>query len=357
MTRRRRRTGLVHLRKRTRDGIYFIDARRIGFKSAISLGTRDAAIAEELFQDWLTQYGQTRNQVKSNLSLAEAVRIHLEYQRREHADTHADRVRVILPLFMERIGGARKVQDMTPQDVQDYLDWRRSGKGPRGYVVPSTINKEIRTIKAFFAYLVENDLTSRNPAERFKQTRTADPELTILSVNEIHSLLKASDPEFRDIWQGYLLTGMRRRELLYLRVRDINLTINQITVIGKGQKRRYIPILPALKEILDRLAAGKRPDAYIFPHHPQLHRCLPRCLKAAGIIKPGINIHSFRHTFASHLIMQGARLEAISRILGHSSIHTTFKIYGHLAPDFTIEQMMPLQALFAQPPILPTDPT
>jgi len=357
MTRQKRRTGSIHLRKRPRDGIFFIDARRIGIVSPISLGTRDPKIADDLFLEWLEDFGQTHSQIKSNLTLGQAIQVHLQYQRREHSESHADRIEVILGMFAKRMGKATKIQDIQRTHIQDYIDWRRAGQGPRGPIAPSTGNKEIRTIKAFFKHLVDSELCGRNPAERFKQIRTADPDLTILSIEEIKSLLEASEPEFRDIWNGYLLTGMRRRELLELRVRNLNFTSNVISLIGKGQKRRYIPILPALKQILVRLIEGKRSADYVFPHHPQLHRVLPRLLKKAGIQKPRINIHTFRHTFASHLIMSGARLEAVSRILGHSSIHTTFKVYGHLAPEFTIEQMMPLEKLLGDSVRIHEDPS
>ena len=342
MVQHKRKTGGVKLRRQSRDGIYFIDARAIG-AGRIHLGTRDKGIAQNLYKEWLEEFGHTRSEVKSKIMLQDAIDLHVKYQRRQHSGSHADRVEGILTALAKSLGSSKRILEITRQDIEDYIDQRRFS------IAESTVNKELRTIKAFFKFLLDRELLIRNPTARLKQTRVPDPDMVILDPDEIYDLLKASEQEYRDIWIGFLFTGLRKSELMDLQVKDIKRSTNQLSVVGKGSKRRYVPILPSLRTVLDRLIIGKQPNDTVFPHHPNPLRILKRCVKKASIKKGRVNIHAFRHTFVSLLLMEGSSLEAISRILGHASIVTTFRVYGHLLPKFTIDQMMPLEKVIRIP--------
>ena len=111
--------------------------------------------------------------------------------------------------------------------------------------------------------------------------------------------------------------------------------INKEVRRPKGQRERYIPIDDRLINMLKSLQRNGSTDVFATsegkPRVNNLNRKVKRLADKAGI-KKNVNLHMFRHTFASHLVMSGVDLSTVQRLLGHSSITTTM-IYAHLAPD------------------------
>lgn len=167
-----------------------------------------------------------------------------------------------------------------------------------------------------------------------------------LTVDECHRLLDAADAELRPILLTLLHTGMRKAEIENLQWRDVDLTRRKITIKSKENRNpktteREIPmseeVLALLSDLHKKSASEK---SYVFPvldssrSHNWIRRELIETAQAAGI--PDLTrIHTLRHTFASHLVMQGVDLPTVGRLMGHTDIATTM-IYSHLALDHLV---------------------
>jgi integrase len=176
-----------------------------------------------------------------------------------------------------------------------------------------------------------------------------------LSLEEIQKTLQAfSGSEFEPIVRFYLGTGTRLGEGLSLTWGDIDFTRGQVIIKGinaKGKRNRVIP-LKYSPGLLDMLSNSKRrKDGKVFgpfakrgKEVPQwsewwVGRHISNTLTSIGL--PWATCHTFRHTFASHLVMAGVPLFTVQRLLGHAQIDTTI-IYAHLAEDHNAEMMAKL---------------
>ena len=210
----------------------------------------------------------------------------------------------------------------------------------------SSISKVIAIIKSLFNYLEEEEITSKNPSRKIRVPKKINRIPKVISRTEFDMLL--SSIEFspsrcrknavRDklIISMLFYTGIRRAELLNLEWNDFNLEKNTLLVrSGKGNKDRIIPIHRNLLPLIDayltlRLPlknnalfigeAGKRLLIISFTNMLKMY------LRLSGLSKKGYSAHSFRHSFATHLIESGADLFKVQRLLGHQSLDTT-KIY------------------------------
>lgn len=210
----------------------------------------------------------------------------------------------------------------------------------------SSTSKLIAIIKSFFNYLEEDEVIAKNPARKIKVPPKINKIPRILSKHEVDLIIRSVDfaPRFfrknntRDKLIITLLyyTGIRRSELLKLNWDDLNLSNSTLIVrSGKGNKDRLIPIHSILSNLLDKYLEERLPlidNALIVGERGRrMCKCcfvdiLNRYLEISGLKKKGYSAHSFRHSFASHLIESGADLFKVQSLLGHASLETT-KVY------------------------------
>ncbi len=207
----------------------------------------------------------------------------------------------------------------------------------------------ISGIRAFFKYLLIEDEISINPASTLEAPRTERKLPGVLSEKEIEKLLNAVDlskPEGtrnKAIIETLYGSGLRVSELLNLKISNINMHDEYLLITGKGNKQRLVPIgQEALKYIKIYMGttrhntpAGKGFGDILFLNSKgsrlsriMIFKIVKDLCKAAGI-KKTISPHTFRHSFATHLVERGADLRAVQDMLGHESITTT-EIYTHL---------------------------
>lgn len=206
----------------------------------------------------------------------------------------------------------------------------------------TTISMRFRRLQAAFniaikwKYLKENPFNGVSKATTF-ETKRAD----FLSKEEVERLLEViKDEKYRRLIEFYLHTGCRRNEALYLEWTDINFERHKIEIRSKPeyghrtkfQRQRSVPMSDKLEEVLRSIP---QKDSFVFSDYQRtpdnVNRRLKRYLAKAGINRH-LSLHNLRHTFASHLAMQGVSLHIIGNILGHSHVNTT-EIYAHLLPD------------------------
>ncbi|MGX1930691.1 site-specific tyrosine recombinase XerD [Flagellimonas sp. 2504JD4-2] len=222
------------------------------------------------------------------------------------------------------------------------------------YSVAKTVNPRsqariISALKGFFNYLVFEDYRPDNPMDLIETPKIGRKLPDTLSIDEINALIGAIDlskPEGernRAILETLYGCGLRVSELIGLRLSDLFFDEDFIKVTGKGNKQRFVPISSVNKkyiniyrnEIRVHLPIQKEHQDFVFLNRRgrQLTRAMiftiiKRLAEKIGMDK-NISPHTFRHSFATHLLENGADLRAIQQMLGHSSITTT-EIYMHV---------------------------
>lgn len=206
----------------------------------------------------------------------------------------------------------------------------------------------ISGIKSFFHFLILGDYLEADPSELLEGPKIGLKLPEVLTVEEIDTLISSVDlsknegQRNRAILETLYSCGLRVSELTHLKISDLYLDEGFIKVEGKGSKQRLVPISPrATREIqlyfMDR-DRGKIKDGYedfVFLarwgnsiSRIMVFHLIKELAEATGIIK-NISPHTFRHSFATHLLEGGANLRAIQCMLGHESIATT-EIYTHI---------------------------
>ena len=204
----------------------------------------------------------------------------------------------------------------------------------------ATVSRNIASVKAFFLYLLKQGVISEDPSETLKPPKIEKMTPMILTIEEINLLLEqpnATTPkEIRDKAMLELLyaTGMRVSELINLKVDDVNLSMNYLQCHDET-KDRIIPFTNETKEALEnylknaREAMCKEEQEFLFTNcqgSPMTRQGFWKIIKyysAKAGIKKDITPHTIRHSFAMHLVNNGADLKSVQEMLGHSDISTT----------------------------------
>jgi integrase/recombinase XerD len=211
----------------------------------------------------------------------------------------------------------------------------------------------ISGIKAFYKYLILEDSIKVDPTELLESPRIGRKLPVVLSVEEIDQLIGAIDLSTMEgkrnkaILETLYGCGLRVTELVTLRISDLHVNEGFVSVIGKGDKQRLVPIgsraleevLYYIREIRPKIPVRKGFEDILFLNRRGIN--LTRvmiftiirqlCIKTG--IRKQISPHSFRHSFATHLVEGGADLRAVQEMLGHESITTT-EIYTYLDREF-----------------------
>ncbi|UII34976.1 site-specific tyrosine recombinase XerD [Fulvivirga ulvae] len=208
-------------------------------------------------------------------------------------------------------------------------------------------------VKAFYKYLMFDELIDNNPTALIEGPKLGRKLPDTLSYHEIEQLFEALDhstPEGqrnRAMLEVLYSSGLRVSELIDLRLSNIYTDIGFLRIIGKGNKERLVPVgrdaLKYLKIYIDdvrvhlNIASGHENYAFLNRRGKKLTRVMvftiiKNLVKKVGM-KKTVSPHTFRHSFATHLIEGGADLRAVQEMLGHESITTT-EIYTHLDRDY-----------------------
>lgn len=222
-----------------------------------------------------------------------------------------------------------------------------------------SIARQHSALRSFFKFLVLDGFIDSDPTELLESPKKSKhlPEvLTLDEVDAIISVIDLSQPfgqRDRAIIEMLYSCGLRVSELCNLKLSDLFLEEGFIRVIGKGNKQRLVPISPRAEQelklwFIDRntITPKNGEEDYIFlseRRRQHLSRItifhnIRQYVEAAGITKT-ISPHTFRHTFATHLLEGGANLRAIQAMLGHESISTT-EIYTHIDRSFLRRQIL-----------------
>jgi len=220
-------------------------------------------------------------------------------------------------------------------------------------MIPSSQARILSGIKAFYKYMLTEDLIKADPSELLespKITRKLPDTLSYADINKLIDAIDLSKPEGarnKAIMETLYGCGLRVSELTELKLSNLYLDIEFIKVLGKGSKERLVPIggsaVKALKIWIEQVRVHnpikKGEEDYVFLNRrgSRLSRVyifmLIKSLAEQTGLKKTISPHTFRHSFATHLVEGGADLRAVQEMLGHESITTT-EIYTHLDREY-----------------------
>ena len=221
---------------------------------------------------------------------------------------------------------------------------------------PQTVIRKVSAIRSYFYFLLDQDEIKEHPFLEVKLPKK--PKITPKFLYEddlkamFESIDESTDKGSRDYTLLFLLytSGLRVSEITSLTIKDINTSERMMLVHGKGRKDRLIPISEEMKIVLEDYLLLTRPNIVKKKRHTKLFVNLKGDpLTSAGIryiLKElmmrsssllNVTPHMLRHTFATHLLRQGADLRSVQEMLGHANISTT-QIYTHIAKKDMIEK-------------------
>lgn len=212
-------------------------------------------------------------------------------------------------------------------------------------LVPTSINRKISTLRAFYRYLRKCGITDKNPTAAISAVKKPKVIVKTVSQTEMENLL--DEDWFEATLQGKrdkaiieLLygTGIRRSELINLQPKDINWAEQTLSVTGKRDKMRIIPLplaaIEAVEIYINEKAKNRHPNIYVFETdkgkklYPALvYHTVKRYLRIVSTITKK-SPHVLRHTYATHLLNNGASLNDIKELLGHANLSAT-QVYTH----------------------------
>ena len=234
-------------------------------------------------------------------------------------------------------------QDVDRYVVINYLEKMHDEKK-----APATVTRMITSLRRFHQFLRQERLTDHDPMQHIDTPKKVQKLPSTLSLTEVERLIETPDTtqnlgiRDRAILEVMYATGMRVSELVGLQLSDLHLSLGLVQTLGKGDKERIIPLGDYAIQWLERYLDEARPllvanpsETHVFVNHhgtglsrQGIWKNLKQLVREAGINKE-VTPHTLRHSFATHLLENGADLRTVQELLGHADISTT-QIYTHI---------------------------
>lgn len=250
--------------------------------------------------------------------------------------------------YKEAAGEKKGLVELETKDLQQFIHWI-ADLG----MTPNSQARIISGIKSFYRFLLLEEEIKSDPSELLTSPKLGRKLPDTLSIEEIDRIIEAVDLgkneglRNRAVIETLYSCGLRVSELITLKITDLHFDAGFLKVKGKGDKERFVPIGEKAKREIDTyfkeirnhqsIKLGSEDVVFLNRRGAGLTRVMiftivKNLCKTAGI-KKSISPHTFRHSFATHLLEGGADLRAIQEMLGHESITTT-EIYTHLDRDY-----------------------
>ena len=210
----------------------------------------------------------------------------------------------------------------------------------------STINRKVSAVKAYYRFLQKTKQLEISPLAKHKALKTSRKLQIPFSETEVDEALHLEEPENFEGFRNKLMvelfysTGIRRSELIGIKLRDVDCSARTLKVRGKGNKERFIPLLPSVVKTLTIYIEEREgvenelSEEYLFltsrgvkMYDSLVYRTINNYFRSVSS-KLKKSPHILRHSFATHLLNQGAHLNAVKELLGHSSLAAT-QVYTH----------------------------
>ncbi len=258
--------------------------------------------------------------------------------------------------FLENTTETKKLNSVNQKIINRFIKVVRKSESKAGfYYSDKSISRYISSLKSFFKYLESEDLIESNPVDLIPSPKVSKKLPTVLTIKEIEKILSQPNEtkklEIRDkaILETMYASGLRVSEVITLMIENIYFKEGFLRVTGKGSKERLVPIGNSalkciekyLNEVRNKLFNVKSGSTlFLNARGGKLSRMaiwniISKYSKLSKI-KKKIHPHTFRHTFATHLLKGGADIRIIQEMLGHTDISTT-QIYTHIEKEYLME--------------------
>ena len=238
----------------------------------------------------------------------------------------------------------KKINSINTESIKDYLKYLKDNNHNERSIV-----RNISTLRSFYKFLIINNYINENPMENISTFKIAKKLPDVLSIKDVNKILDIKITDNYSIRNKAMLelmyaSGLRVSELVNLKTYDIDINEDIVRTIGKGSKERIIPIGDYAKEAVSNYLSirhtflKKEINDYLFlnNHGKKMTRQgffkIIKSIAKEKNIKKEISPHTLRHSFATHMINNGADLRTIQELLGHSDISTT-QIYTHISTE------------------------
>lgn len=246
--------------------------------------------------------------------------------------------------FLDQAEANKPIGDITLDDLRTFLSYINQMN-----LSPNSQSRVVSGLKSFFRFLILEGVIKKDPTELLESPKIAKKLPEVLSIDEVEKIIHAIDlsaPEGernKAIIETIYGCGLRVSELINLKISDLHFREDIIMVTGKGNKQRLVPIgevaqkqITIYKEqVRTHISPKKSSEDILFLNRRgnkltrQMVFIILRNLAEKAGIRKTISPHTLRHSFATHLVQNGANLRAVQDLLGHVSITTT-EIYTHL---------------------------
>lgn len=284
------------------------------------------------------------------MNLQNAVNIFLEKLIEERnfsektRETYSYALNNFIEFFNETYEADPNVSEIETEDLRPFLGWLQDKGFSR-----NSIRLKSSALKAFFKYLFKKEFIEINPSSPISTPKRKKVLPSFLTENEIDNLIKTHESDsFEDIRARFLIqiiysSGLRISEALNLNIFDVNLQNCTLKVLGKGNKERIVPLgIEAQKMYLKYLQVRKlknsKNKSFVFLDikgnqlsYSSAYKIIHQSMMNVTEAKQK-SPHTLRHTFATHMINNGADIRSVGEMLGHSSLSST-QIYTHISID------------------------
>ena len=328
--------------------VYYLDYYDVdGVRHRPTIGHRkDVAekVAAKIYSDMVQNKHGLKEPIKSTIGLSDLIeRLMMEKENRIKPSSitryriYQDHLNVYFKKYFKSIKKASQIEHVHLEEHLKYL--KRNGKSN------STINRHIQFIRMLFRFAVAEGLLPKDPSKRLRNFQEQkDKPISFWTADEIKQIINTAPHHWQDHFEFLFYTGLRKGELMNLTWTDVELDRKQSVIKlqasedwrTKTNRIHTVPLNAKAVEIIERQVHSEVHN-YVFKgakggqvHRDRIYTALKRTLAK---LKLEGDVHKFRHSFASHLVMNGVGIETVSKLLGHTDIQMTMK-YAHLAPDY-----------------------
>jgi len=248
--------------------------------------------------------------------------------------------------FRNNMPSVVNAKDLTKAHFEEYMKYRLANA-----ITEKTVNAELQFVKSAFEFAIDEKRLDENPIRTLAPYRVPPKRVQYWEKEELEEIFNAAPVGYRDAYEFLSLTGLRKGELIHLTWNDVRLGDNPHIMIQpkpdwepKTSTQRMIPLHPRAVQLIEKQDMSDKHN-YVFkaPQGGKIHpdHILRNLKTTLDKLRLEGNLHKFRSSFASHLVMANVGIETVSKLLGHSNILMTMK-YAYLAPYHLKEAVMKL---------------